>query len=99
MGTMTVGGKDYWLEWLHPRLPCGLNEWEIDGDEIDGAGVNEPFEGITYFETLLIFLLVVMTDEYINYFDEHCADLTVPKERDTVCIRGSGDTLVIGRAA
>ena len=81
----------------HPLLPAGYNSWEINGDEVDSAGVNEPvwpdlfdsFEGLS---------TLVLTPPMVGAFDD-CPDFTIapasnnimiPLEARTFVVRGSG---------
>lgn len=77
----------------HPILPCGINSWMIAGDELDGAGVNEPVWPLLFdsFEPVPVF---IVTDEMMAAFDG-CADYVVPCQNDTVMIPHEVDTIVI----
>lgn len=77
----------------HPILPCGYNSWENNGDEIDGAGVNEPIWP-ELFDTFDSLPTMIMTEAMISAFDG-CPDFTVPCENDTLMIRHEPDTLMV----
>lgn len=80
----------------HPVLPCGYNSWENDGDEVDGAGVNEPVSPVLFdtFEPLPVLLIDA---EMQAAFDEECPDLVVACVNDQVMIPRELETLVIMR--
>ena len=77
----------------HPIMPTGYNSWEINGDEMDGAGVNEPVWP-ELFDTFESQAVLIITEEMIAAFDG-CPDFTIPCENDTLVIRHEPDTLMI----
>lgn len=58
----------------HPILPCGYNSWENDGDEVDGAGVNETIWP-TYLNSFVPLQPIIMTDELEDIFEHGDPDL------------------------
>ena len=44
----------------HPILSAGYNSWDNNGDEVDGAGVNEPVWPV-YFDTFEPLLVLIIT--------------------------------------
>jgi hypothetical protein len=82
---------------LHPILPCGYNSWENDGDEVDGAGVNQ---GIT--PPLLVatefYPPTIVTADMLNFFIDGCPDYVPPCVDDTVVVAPVNETYVV-RAA
>lgn len=90
---------DPWLSYFgHPILPAGYNSWENDGDEIDGAGVNEPIWP-EFYDTVVIYGPIVLTSDMLGLFDTECPDYIPPCQDDTVTLPAEFETLVIGRAA
>lgn len=78
---------------VHPYLPCGYNSCDNDGDEIDGAGVNEAVWPVL-FDTFLPLMPMIVTTEMMDAFDG-CADLVIPGLRNTVVIPAESRTLMI----
>jgi hypothetical protein len=78
---------------LHPILPAGYNSWMINGDEVDGAGVNEPVSPLL-FDTFVGLRVVILTEEMLEVF-EGCADYTVPGQNNVVIFPNEVRTLVV----
>jgi hypothetical protein len=57
----------------HPILPCGLNSVAMDGDEVNGAGINFAIWPML-FDTYEGFEPIVLTADKIAVFDE-CPDV------------------------
>lgn len=79
-----------------PILPAGINTTEINGDELNGAGVNEPVWPV-YVTGLETFPPIILDEETASIFDKLCPDyvprqqsnvFTVPAETETIVIRG-----------
>ena len=79
---------------LHPLLPCGYNSTENNGDELNGAGVNEAVWP-DLFNSFVGLAPIIMEDELLAAFNT-CPDyvvgsenrlLVIPPERDTMVIR------------
>ena len=63
----------------HPILPTGFNSWDINGDEVDGAGVNEPVWP-TFFDSFVPLEVIFITEPMLDVFGTECPDLVVPHE-------------------
>jgi hypothetical protein len=78
----------------HPILPAGYNSWDFNGDEVDGAGVNEPCWPYL-FDTFIALNPFILTAELVAVFDEcpdycfRCVDDTIvfPCEPETIHVR------------
>lgn len=77
----------------HPILPCGLNSWELNGDEYNGPGANEAVAPVL-FDSYEGLAPLIMNEEMQAAFDG-CADYTVPCQDSMVTIPHERDTLVI----
>jgi hypothetical protein len=77
----------------HPILPAGYNSWENDGDEVDGAGVNEPISP-DYFDALEPGFPLILSSEMLAVFDG-CADLVIACVPDTIVIPRQDDIVEI----
>lgn len=77
----------------HPLLPAGYNSWEINGDEYNGAGVNEPVwpDFMDTFEGLSI---MVLTPPMVAAFND-CPDFVVPAANNNIVVRPEPRTLVV----
>lgn len=71
----------------HPILPAGHNSWEINGDEMDGAGVNEPIWP-DLFDSFIALTPIVITPDMLSAFEEACPDLVIAGEEDVVMVKG-----------
>jgi len=60
----------------HPIFPAGFNSWDINGDDINGPGVNEPVWPYL-FDSFVPLEVLIITPEMLEVFDG-CADYTVP---------------------
>jgi hypothetical protein len=68
----------------HPVLPAGYNSWELNGDELNGAGANEP----TWPYLLDAFIpleVLIITPEMLDVFDG-CPDFVAPCEPNLVMV-------------
>jgi len=66
--------RDPNLAWYgHPVLPAGCNSWDINGDDYDGSGVNEPIWPML-FDTFIALRPLIVTEEMLEAFDNLCAD-------------------------
>lgn len=77
----------------HPVLPTGYDSTENNGDELNGAGVNEAVWP-ALFDSFIGLAPLIVTDEMADAFDG-CADYVVPCENSTVMIPYEPDTVVI----
>lgn len=77
----------------HPVLPTGYNSWENNGDEVDGAGVNEAVWPVL-FDTFEAIPVLIVTEEMMAAFDG-CADFIVPCENNVVTIPHEPETVMI----
>lgn len=68
----------------HPILPAGYNSAPNDGDEIDGAGYNEPVWPVL-FDAFVPLEVLIVTPEMLEVF-EGCADLVVPSIPNLVVV-------------
>lgn len=67
----------------HPTLPAGYNSVTIDGDMMNGPGINEPvWPEITEGFQPMIPLIVV--DEMLEVFEKACPDYVVPCQTNSV---------------
>ena len=74
---MVQGMNDPLLSYYgHPILPAGYNSWDINGDELNGSGVNEPMSP-TWVDLFIPLDVLIITPEMLDVF-EGCADYTVP---------------------
>ena len=80
----------------HPILPAGYNSWRIGGDEVDGAGVNEPVWP-ALFDTFTSFPLLIVDSDLLAAFNTECPDLVIACEPDGITVRHEPETLVIVR--
>jgi hypothetical protein len=81
----------------HPILPTGFNSWELNGDDWNGPGVNEPVWPLL-IDTSEVFPVIVVTPAMLEVF-AGCADLVFvcdtwqvmvrPEDRDVVITQGS----------
>lgn len=69
----------------HPLLPAGLDSWEINGDEVDGPGVNEPIWPM-YFDSYIGLRAIMLDQNDLDRFATDCAD---------ICINGWNDKVVV----
>jgi hypothetical protein len=81
----------------HPRLPAGYNSWENDGDEINGAGVNEPIWPVL-FDTFEGLEVLIITEEMLAVFDTACPDYVVPRENMVASIGAEDQHMAAGNA-
>jgi hypothetical protein len=82
----------------HPVLPAGYNSWENNGDEIDGAGVNEPVWP-AYFVSFETRDLMIINADLLQIFEDGCPDYVVPAVQDTIVFPREVETLVLRRVA
>jgi hypothetical protein len=80
-----------------PILPAGYDSWDLNGDEMNGPGVNEPIWPML-FDTFEPKQIVIMTEELLEVFDG-CADYVVPCENTAVVFPAEPETIVIRKAA
>jgi len=66
----------------HPQLPAGMNTTSIDGDMMDGPGVNAPVWPLV-FNTFEAFAPVLLTADHMDTFNE-IPDLAIPATNSTV---------------
>ena len=76
-----------------PILPAGYNSAPNDGDEVHGAGYNEPVWPVLFdsFEPLAP---IILTEEMIEVFDD-CADYVVPARVRIIEIAAEKSLLVV----
>ena len=82
----------------HPLLPAGFNEDPIAGDEVDGAGTNEPIWP-EYFVATVCFAPLLLDEEDMDRFGETCADYIVACTDDTLRLPSEFEVLQIRRRA
>jgi hypothetical protein len=82
----------------HPLLPTGYNSWMIDGDEVDGAGVNEPIWPTLFF-TFQPMEVMIMTAEMLDVFETGCADVIISCQPNRIVFGPEVRTLVIKQRA
>jgi hypothetical protein len=78
----------------HPILPTGYNSWEINGDELNGAGVNEP-SWPAYFDSFMPLKPLLMTEDMQNVFGD-CADITFPCPDNVIDFSYPNDLYQVG---
>jgi hypothetical protein len=78
----------------HPFLPAGYNSWFIDGDEVDGAGVNEPVWP-ALFDTFDGFPVMIIDADMLAAFDTECPDFVAPCVQDTITIPHEPETIMV----
>ena len=68
----------------HPLLPCGYNSAAIDGDELNGAGVNEPVWPLLFdtFEAMT----VIVTSEELHEAVEICPDFVIDPQNSLLIL-------------
>ena len=69
----------------NPQLYDGVNSTAINGDEANGAGVNEPIWPVL-FDTFEPMQPIIITQEMLADFLSDCPDVTIPAETTTVFI-------------
>jgi hypothetical protein len=87
---------DPWMhKTRHPELPAGLNSVCVNGDELNGSGVNEPIWPF-YWSNWDGIYPIVFPKDYLNVFTTTCPDLTIrgvfnkvriPPPSPTLCIK------------
>ena len=82
----------------HPVLPAGYNSWEIDGDGVDGSGVNEHVSSV-YFVTLTSLDPFLLDEGMIDIFVNGCPDYTVPRDLWLIVFPGEYEELDIRSVA
>lgn len=92
--------EDIWLGYCgrHPELPAGFNSWEVNGDEVDGAGANEPiWPPLTDF---YVGLKPVLNDQNdLDRFADECPDLIIRQDWRPVTIQPSWSIVQVRRRA
>lgn len=83
---------------MHPTLLCGFNSAENNGDEVDGAGVNDPPISPNWFLSLTTMEVIIITPDMMSVFDG-CADFVAKGGPNSVTFPPETRTLVIRRAA
>jgi len=81
----------------HPILPAGFNSWDINGDEVDGAGVNEPVWPYL-FDTFVALNPFILSTDMVAVFDG-CPDYCVPCTDDTVTFPCDPEVIKVRRWA
>jgi len=79
---------------VHPDLYAGYNTAPNNGDEVDGAGVNDPPVSPIWVSAMVSKPILIVTEEMLEVF-EGCADYTARKQVDTVVIPSEFETLTI----
>ena len=96
-----VDHPDYYNPFLdksrHPEFYTGWNSAAVNGDEMNGAGVNEPIWP-NWFDSFEALRPVVLTAEMMSFFDEACPDLILDPRPNTVVFPPETRTLVLRRA-
>lgn len=64
---------------IHPHLYAGYNSWDVDGDELNSPGVNEPVWP-AFLASLTVLPLFVVTPEMLAAFDQDSPDLIVAND-------------------
>jgi hypothetical protein len=82
----------------HPRLPAGFNSAPMNGDEIDGAGYNEPVWPYL-FDAFVGFKPLLLDANDLAMFDTECPNYCVPRVDDTVCIPAEDDVIEVRKRA
>jgi hypothetical protein len=82
----------------HPILPAGFNSAPNDGDEVDGAGYNEPVWPM-YAESFEALEVLIITEEMMSFFETECPDWVAPCENDTVTFPKGSRTYQIRKRA
>ena len=67
-----------------PILPAGFNSAPNDGDEVDGAGYNEPVWPYL-FDSFVPLEVLIVTPEMLGVFDG-CPDYMVPSELSLIVV-------------
>ncbi len=89
-----VAAMSYWDDFYgHPVLPTGYNSTENDGDEIDGAGVNDSIIPV-WTDMFVPLTVLVITDDMMAVFDG-CADYVVPCQNNVITFRREVRTQVM----
>jgi len=84
---------DNWPKY-DPALPSGMNTTDINGDEIDGPGINEPVWPV-YIDTFEAFPPVIMGPDHMDSFN-YPADLVIAHENTLVVIQREVRKEVVG---
>lgn len=82
----------------HPILPTGYNSAPNDGDEVDGAGYNEPVWPVR-FDTFEAMKTMFITDEMREFFETACPDYIAPCVPNTIVFPTEERELDIRRRA
>jgi hypothetical protein len=75
-----------------PILPCGYNSWEINGDEMDGRGVNEALWPVL-FDSYEGLTPIILTDEFTAAFGE-CPDIVFGCPDNEIVVPYAANVLV-----
>jgi hypothetical protein len=86
---------DPWLSYFgHPKLPAGYDSWDHNGDDINGAGVNEPVWP-QLFDTFFALEVVIVTEEMMEIFVTGCPDYVVRCDRWQISMPAADSTILI----
>ena len=66
----------------HPILPAGFNTATMNGDDVNGPGLNEPVWP-QLFDTFVPMEILIITEEMLEVF-EGCADYVVPCQNNVI---------------
>lgn len=80
--------------YLQAVIPAGMNSAEINGDEFNGAGVNEPVWP-DLFETSDVFNPIMLDADMMAFFDEDCPDLVARGEHSVYQVPAELETWVV----
>lgn len=78
----------------HPILPAGFNSADINGDEVDGAGVNWALEPV-WVDMFIGYVPLIITEEMLDVFNG-CADYVVAAEDNLTVFPHEERVLEIG---
>ena len=82
----------------HPILPAGFNSAPMNGDEIDGAGYNEPIWPFL-FDSFVGFKPLLLDENDIAMFETECPDYSVSKVTDTIVLPAEIETIEVRKTA
>lgn len=80
----------------HPILPAGFNSFEIDGDDMDGSGVNLPIWTLAWDSMAMGTPIALLPGSY-EVFDD-CPTITIRGENSTIVFPREVRTQLIGGA-
>jgi hypothetical protein len=80
----------------HPILPAGYDSFEINGDDMDGSGVNFPVWTSAWESLTMGTPIALLTDSYEVFAD--CPTITIRGDNNTIVFPREVRTQPIGGA-